>query len=371
MKEFKLDKIKATGTTTGDVNFPQVICLLSFDGGSNGSTTLTDLSNNNHTINAESGAQISTAQSKWGTSSLFLDGTNDYVELNSIASQLSSASVFTIEGWWKLPDSSDAGILFAINTNGGGNVLWANAHADSTIKFHGGGSSSTISISPVNIRDGNWHHVAVTFDGTDYDLYVDGNRYHQNFTQTTAISSDDKIQIGMEYDSGTKGDYLQLYCNDFRVSKTRRYTDSTYTVPTAAFLTSAGDVNKHIVVNSDADGVAIGTGGINQARISKAWVFIDGENAAASMIQGSYNVSSMTDNAVGKYQINFSTAMSDTNYSAVGSYGGDGDYANTVGTVRFDGALSTALAKIGTAYTYDNARYFYDYPKVYAQFFGN
>ena len=358
-------------TTVGDVDFPQIICLLSFDGGSNGSTTLTDLSNNNHTVNAESGAQISTAQSKWGTSSLFLDGTNDYVELNSIASQLSSASVCTIEGWWKLPDSSDAGILFAINTNGGGNVLWANAHADSTIKFHGGGSSSTISISPVNIRDGNWHHVAVTFDGTDYDLYVDGNRYHQNFTQTTAISSDDKIQIGMEYDSGTKGDYLQLYCNDFRVSKTRRYTDSTYTVPTAAFLTSAGDVNKHIVVNSDADGVAIGTGGINQARISKAWVFIDGENAAASMIQGSYNVSSMTDNAVGKYQINFSTAMSDTNYSAVGSYGGDGDYANTVGTVRFDGALSTAHAKIGTAYTYDNARYFYDYPKVYAQFFGN
>ena len=312
----RLDQFKITGSTVGDVNFPQVICLLSFDGGTNGSTTLTDLSNNNHTINAESGAQISTAQSKWGTSSLFLDGTNDYAELNSIASQLSSASLFTIEGWFKLPDSSDSGILFAINTSSGGNVLWLNAHADSTIKIHGGGSSSSISISPVNIRDGNWHHVAVTFDGTDYDLYVDGDRYHQNFTQSAAVSSNDKIQIGMEYDSGSKSDYLQLYCNDFRVSKIRRYTDSTYTVPTAAFLTSAGDVNKHIVVNSDADGVAIGTGGINQARIAHAWCNWDGTEAAASMIDGSYNISSITDSGTGDYTLNFSTAASDANFAA-------------------------------------------------------
>ena len=369
MKEFKLDKIKATGTTVGDVDFPQIICLLSFDGGSNGSTTLTDLSNNNHTVNAESGAQISTAQSKWGTSSLFLDGTNDYVELNSIASQLSSASVFTIEGWWKLPDSSDQGILFGVNTSGGGNVLWANVHADSTIKFHGGGSSSNISISPVNIRDGNWHHVAVTFDGTDYDLYVDGNRYHQNFTQTTAISSDNKIQIGMEYDSGTKGDYLQLYCNDFRVSKTRRYTDSTYTVPTAAFLTSAGDVNKHIVVNSDADGVAIGTGGISQARVAKAWINFNGSGTVA--IRDSYNFSSLTDDGTGLYKANFSTVMSDTNYSfvaeACGTLNGEDNENGFTNHVR-RAAMSTDYIGIGAS-ARDGV--FYDATIVMAQVFGN
>ena len=337
MKEFKLDKIKTTGTTVGDVNFPKVICLLSFDGGSNGSTTLTDLSNNNHTINAESGAQISTAESKWGSSSLFLDGTNDYVELDSIASLLSSASAFTIEGWFKLPQSDEVGVLWGINTSSGGNVLWPLVNGDSSMKINAGSTSSAFSISPVNIRDGDWHHVAVTHDGSNnYDVYVDGNKY-KDYTGSYSYSSNDQIQIGMEYDTGAKGDYCSMYCNDFRVSNYRRYTDSTYTVPTAAFLTSAGDVNKHIVVNSDADGVAIGTGGINQARVAKAWVRFD--QTGSQSIDSSYNISSVTDTNTGISTLNFSTAMADAEYSVVATGGSTNAryYASTwsIGTSSF------------------------------------
>ncbi len=346
MRQFKLDKIKATGTTVGDVHFPKVICLLSFDGGSNGSTTLTDLSNNSLTINAESGAQISTAESKWGSSSLFLDGTNDYVELNSLASSLSSASAFTIEGWFKLPQSDEVGVLWGINTSSGGNVLWPLVNGDSSMKINAGATSSSFSISPVNIRDGNWHHVAVTHDGSNnYDLYVDGNKY-KDYTGSSSYSSNDKIQIGMEYDTSTKGDYCSMYCNDFRVSNFRRYTDSTYTVPTAAFLTSAGDVNKHIVVNSDADGVAIGTGGINQARIAKAWINLDSTQAAASMIRESYNVSSMTDTATGRYTINFSTALSNANYCFAGSAGNNTSTTTNGRDITNDGTRTTSALPI-------------------------
>ena len=371
MKLPKLTNLSVTGTTVGDVNFPKVICLLSFDGGSNGSTTLTDLSNNNHTINAESGAQISTAESKWGSSSLFLDGTNDYVELNSIASLLSSASAFTIEGWFKLPQSDEVGVLWGINTSSGGNVLWPLVNGDSSMKINAGATSSSFSISPVNIRDGNWHHVAVTHDGSNnYDVYVDGNKY-QDYTGSSSYSSNDQIQIGMEYDTGTKGDYCSMYCNDFRVSNYRRYTDSTYTVPTAAFLTSAGDVNKHIVVNSDADGVAIGTGGINQARIAKAWVKFDGSAAAASMIQSSYNVSSMTDNGTGRWAVNFSAAMSDSDYSAVVSFGGDSGYSSTVGCARIGGSSTTSLVQVSSSWDSSGTHTYYDFPQMHVQVFGN
>ena len=49
----------------------------------------------------------------------------------------------------------------------------------------------------------------------------------------------------------------------------------------------------------------------------RAWVNFNGTGTVA--IRGSGNVSSITDNGVGKYAVNLTTAMSDTNYSVSGA----------------------------------------------------
>ena len=46
---------------------------------------------------------------------------------------------------------------------------------------------------------------------------------------------------------------------------------------------------------------------------AKAWVNFNGTGTVA--IRASYNVSSITDNGVGDYTVNFTTAMVDANYS--------------------------------------------------------
>ena len=48
-----------------------------------------------------------------------------------------------------------------------------------------------------------------------------------------------------------------------------------------------------------------------------AWVNFNGTGTVA--IRSSYNVSSITDNGTGDYTVNFATALSDANYSAVAS----------------------------------------------------
>ena len=53
---------------------------------------------------------------------------------------------------------------------------------------------------------------------------------------------------------------------------------------------------------------------------AKAWVNFNGTGTVA--IRGSYNVSSITDNGVGNYKVNFTTAMLDANYSVVFTAGG-------------------------------------------------
>jgi hypothetical protein len=54
----------------------------------------------------------------------------------------------------------------------------------------------------------------------------------------------------------------------------------------------------------------------------KAWVNFNGTGAVA--IRASYNVSSITDNGTGDYTVNFTTAMADANYAAVGMNSGTG-----------------------------------------------
>ena len=54
---------------------------------------------------------------------------------------------------------------------------------------------------------------------------------------------------------------------------------------------------------------------INVPGTAKAWVNFNGTGTVA--IRASYNVSSITDNGVGNYTINFATAMPDSNYCPV------------------------------------------------------
>ncbi|CAB4133974.1 hypothetical protein UFOVP267_1, partial [uncultured Caudovirales phage] len=49
----------------------------------------------------------------------------------------------------------------------------------------------------------------------------------------------------------------------------------------------------------------------------RAWVNFNGTGTVA--IRASGNVTSITDNGTGNYTVNFTTAMTDANYSAVGS----------------------------------------------------
>lgn len=64
---------------------------------------------------------------------------------------------------------------------------------------------------------------------------------------------------------------------------------------------------------------------------AKAWVNFNGTGTVA--IRDSLNVSSITDNAVGDYTINYTTSFSSINYCAVGSAGeGDTNFNRLVTT---------------------------------------
>jgi len=321
MRKVKLNKLQATGTTTGDVYFPQTKLLLPFDG-SNGATTTTDESNTNGTATFYNGAQISTAQSKFGESSLYLDGSNDYIDLAANSKYVIAANAdFTFECWIKTSVSSKDNTLyrriFMLDGPTGsatGNLQIAMYSSATGIAIITGSGSWNFT-GGSDVDDDNWHHIAIVRYSGTVTVYIDGS-IEGSFASTvsiTANSGSPRPRIGA-YNS-TAG-VFNGYIDDLRWTNFARYT-SAFTPPTTGHLTSEGDVNKQILINSTADGVAIGTGGINQARIAKAWVHFDGSGTVA--IDDSYNTSSITDRGTGLYKVNFSTAMSNTSYTASGT----------------------------------------------------
>ena len=307
MKEFLLNKIKATGTTVGDVYFPQTKLLLPFNG-VNGATTTSDLSNSNISITFNTSDTISTAQSKFGGSSAYV--TNN-IEASSSDGFNMGTGEFTYEGWFYLTSLSNSFSFFdqwAADASGNFQI-WHSTAASGKIRWYYSGNSLITSTTTLSINQ--WYHIAFVRSSGVLKMYINGTADATTLSFSSQYGKTGSLWMGWQHTNST-GTPL-YYIDDIRVTKgVARYT-ANFTPPTTAHLTSAGDVNKQILINSAADGVAIGTGGINQARIAKAWVSLDGTGTVG--INGSYNVSSITDNGTGDYTVTFSTAMTDTNYT--------------------------------------------------------
>ena len=318
MKLPKLTNLSVTGTTVGDSQFRLVKLLLPLNG-SNDATSASDSSNDNRTITfSGSNANISTAQSKFGGSSLYIGGDGSKIEIG--ANGLDATGDFTFE-CWVYDTSVDNYPQLAINSSSNGFFLYlgngATSGSNKVLRHWNGGVVTNFS---TELPQSQWYHFALVRSGSTVKFYIDGTADSTTRTDsgTYLMGQSSTLTIGAD---GAGNDF-RGYINDLRITNgLARYTTN-FTPPTSAHLTSAGDVNKQIVVNSDADGVAVGTGGINQARIAKAWVNFNGTGTVA--IRSSYNVSSITDSSAGTYVVNLSTATADANYSVAGCVAGSG-----------------------------------------------
>ena len=82
---------------------------------------------------------------------------------------------------------------------------------------------------------------------------------------------------------------------------------------------SAGGLPDACITTDDIAAAAVTTAKLGTSEASglaKAWVNFNGTGTVA--IRASFNVSSITDNGVGDYTVNFTTALADANGSLVG-----------------------------------------------------
>ena len=374
MKKLPLDYIKTFGSTAGDDKFDKVVALFNFDGSDGDRTTSgLDASNSNLSLTYDSaGDELSSTQKKFGSTSLYIA---DNVRVSSTEGFNMGTGDFTMEAWFYFTNLS-AGFSIFDQWNSGTSLarsqLWHGSSAGGHLKFYhsiAGQSTQTISFANPTISTGSWIHLALVRQGGTVKLYVNGTADSTSGSTSGNVHRTDDMWFGDQQTGG--GDAPQYYMDDLRITKgAARYT-SNFTAPTSAHLSSAGDSFKQLIVNEDADGVVVGTSGINATRIAKAWANID---MAAASILGSYNVSSITDNATGDFTVTYSTAMSDSNYCWAGGAGAEDSTSDNVFAVRSlnpDGNKTTTTIRIGCMLGTGSAVDKRDYNDVNVMVFGN
>lgn len=172
--------------------------ILNYEG-TNGSTSIIDAFGNTWT--AAGNAQISTARSKFGSSSLLLDGTGDYVQTTEILTI--GQSSWQMETWfWIVTNPAPAAneyIFCAVNAAGFGANLYLNNTAG-TIKLQmdlsGNGTTNNITSTlgtNTTWTTGQWNKVRLVFDalGGTYKAYLSLNGAAE--TADISISSTSQI----------------------------------------------------------------------------------------------------------------------------------------------------------------------------------
>lgn len=222
--------VAAGGET--DPYFGNVSLLLHGDG-ANGSTTIVDSSSSPKTVTAVGNAQISTAQSKFGGSSIAFDGTGDYLTINS-SNELILGATWTIEFFTYLNtfgSGTERNFFIGTGSWSTDGHLQIYTEQGPTLVARGGSNISldiATSNSPFAVQ--TWTHVAVVCNNLAATIFINGvaNGSGNLASSTTSpISTIGRLTFA-DYD-------LNGYINELRITKgVARYT-SNFTPPTAPF----------------------------------------------------------------------------------------------------------------------------------------
>jgi hypothetical protein len=183
-------------------------------------------------------AQLSTTVTKFGGSSMFFDGTGDYLfsptlNVNNLSKFLTSN--FTVECWiYPTTTSGDRTVICAVNSWGAGANYEIELRAG--VLFVQIGNSITLTSGTTSISTNTWTHIAlVRSSTTSTTFYVNGVSVATTATNWTA-DEDCPLTIGcFNINGGSLSNYWQGYIDDLRITKGyARYT-SNFTPPTTAF----------------------------------------------------------------------------------------------------------------------------------------
>ena len=227
-----------TSTTTANFTLPTVppsptssiLCCNFTNGGIIDATS----KNNFETVG---NAQVSTSVVKYGSGSMYFDGTGDYLAFNSIPAYAFGSGDFTVEAWVYTTSAATAQDIICLfpNTNASSYAAIRIVIESSTFKYYlstTGASPWSASGGTASVSSNVWYHVALVRSGTNFTLYVNGAAAGTSTLSGSLYAGTAQSRIGdLVYSSHQ---YFIGYMDDVRITNgLARYT-ANFTPPQVA-----------------------------------------------------------------------------------------------------------------------------------------
>jgi len=201
---------------------------------------------------ADGNAQLSTAQAKFGSASLLLDGTDDFVTSDDNI-DLSSGD-FTVDMWIRPTNVTGYKGLWQSGTSSLLNVYLIGDQVQGVV-----GGSTTLFLSSTRISANVWTMISVEREGNVHRLYING--VLEQSSSTGNRPDDGVFAVGKNGFGDFNG-----YIDETRVSTVARYGGTSFTEPTAAFsldtdttalLHFDGTNGSTDIINAAKDGIIV------------------------------------------------------------------------------------------------------------------
>jgi hypothetical protein len=247
-----------------------------------------------------------------------LDGSDDYVDFDNIASKMVGEDDFTFEAWINA-DGGQVGNdrIFAVNTSSGGNRILFFLDDGVIESYESSGDTYSNASLYTDLRDDKWHHIALTHDGSTntHSVYLDGQLVASKSGTVSSFAADNRWSLGQEYDGGTPGDFFQGKMDEVRIWKDVRTQDEIQTNMNISFTQAqlAGLENLVAYYQFDNDDATGTTDGVKDLLGNHGTLKNGGTYSASEVAVGNGSSEKQTINATGTYD--FSTVGVELTFS--------------------------------------------------------
>jgi hypothetical protein len=178
-----------------------------------------------HVLETSGNAQLSTAIKKYGSASMYFDGTGDYLTIPTNPGFVFGTGDFTIEAWFYIVSGS-AGAIFDTRSGASG-VAPLLYFSSSTLRYYmNGGDRIT---SGTTLSAATWYHVALARSSGSSKMFLNGAQTGSTYADTNDFILTNTINIGRGNDGNN---VFNGYIDDLRITKGfARYT-ANFSVPT-------------------------------------------------------------------------------------------------------------------------------------------